>query len=140
MAVDATLPVRKAVVRALKADDGVAAIVAARVYPMVTPDPTEWPFLRVQVGSIVPKRATCLDGSTAAFTVHAFRSGDAEDECAQLSAAVAAAIDGHSLPLPDLGVPGRLYRVKWTNTQIIRDSDVATGWHGIVDFEARVQS
>lgn len=139
MAVDATLPVRKAVVRALRADGGNSAIVAARVYPQVTPDPVIWPFQRVQVTSITPRRATCLDGSTVALTVHCFRKGPAEDECAELSAAASSALDGRSLPLPEL-VNARLYRVKWLQTQIIRDSEEATGWHGIVDFEARVQS
>lgn len=133
------MAVRKAVVSHVKDDAGVTEIIGERFYGPNPPPQPEWPFGRYGAAVVTPLRATCLDGARIAMTVHAFAKGEDESEVCELAAALVAALDGVSLPL-DLPYPARLYSVRWTSTQTIRDSEEATGWHAIINLEGRVSS
>lgn len=138
MARDASLWVRKALVSALKADAEVSGIVSSRVYGQSPPADPTWPFTKLQPLTVVPMRATCLDGSRYTIRVSGFAKGPDETVAATLGAAVSTCLDGRSIALPDAPWPARINSVRWTGTDIIRDPEEATGWHAIVAFEATV--
>ena len=139
MAKDSRLYVRRAVVGHLKDDAGYNELAGNRFYgPNPPPMPT-WPFGRYGTATVVPLRATCLDGARISFTLHAFAKGEDESAVDELAAAIVASLDGVSLPL-EAPYPARLSNVRWTATTTIRDSDEATGWHAIISMEATVTS
>jgi len=135
---DASLWVRKALVSALKADAGVSGVVGARVYGQNPPADPTWPFTKLQPLTVVPMRATCLDGTRYTIRVSGFAKGADETAVATLGAAVSACLDGRSIALPGAPWPARLTDIRWTGTDIIRDPEEATGWHAIVAFEGVV--
>ena len=139
MAKDASLYVRKAIITRLKRTPAVSAIVGQRVHGQAAPAKATWPFVRYGAATVVPLRATCLDGSTISMTVHAFCKGADDTEASTLAAAIADSLDGQSIPLtaPD---PARLSNGRWTSTITMRDGAEATGWHAVINLEGRVVS
>lgn len=136
MARDTSLPLRQAVVTALRADTSLTALVPAeRNYGMRSPATLTWPFTRYGSPDALPFRAQCIDGATIGFTVHAFSKQTFEDECANINAAVSASLDGKVL---DLG--GLKAHVVWRGSQIIPDAAEADAYHGVNSFEATVVS
>lgn len=139
MARDTSLPLRQAIVRTLRADTGLTAIVpVSQNYGMRSPADPPFPFTRYGSPDAVPLRAQCLDGVTIGFTVHSFSKSDYEDECARINAAVAQSLDGLTIGL-DAGFPAKAH-IAWLGSQIIADSDDASVWHGINRFEASIAS
>lgn len=130
MALDLSLPLRQAIVTALRADTGLTAI-TERIYgERVLADPT-FPFVRYGVSDTVPQRGACWDGSRINVPIHSFSKADFTDEVAQMNAAVALALDGKVLALD-----GGKAHLRWTGSRIIPDASEASAWHGIVSFEA----
>lgn len=139
MARDTSLPLRQAIVATLRADSDLIAIVPPESnYGMRSPASVTFPFTRYGSPDSQPFRAQCLDGATVAFTVHSFSKADYEDECADINAATARALDGKSLDL-DAGFPAKAH-VVWVGSQIVADAADASIWHGINRFEAVVAS
>lgn len=145
MANDTSLSLRQAVVRRLRANADLIAIVPAeRNYGMRSPPDPAWPFTRYGSPDSQPLRAQCLDGATISFTIHAFsRTPDStaiffEDECATINAAASRALDGATLALD--APTGAKAHVRWIGSQIVPDAAEASAWHGINRFEARVAS
>jgi hypothetical protein len=136
MATDLQLPLRLAVVVALKNDAAVSAIVGTRVHVRPSPDQV-WPFVRYGVPLVRPMTATGIDGSEVDLMIHSFSAGETEDECADLSRAVAEALDGKVLTL---GTEGKCQGIRWTGTQILGDTARADGWHGLISFTATIVS
>jgi hypothetical protein len=142
MARDTSLPLRRAVVTALRDDNNFTALgspaLDARIYGMRTPAPLTWPFTRYGSSDAVPFLGQCLDGARVRFAIHAFSKAKFEDECAEISAGAAAALDGKTIELDaDYDATAHL---RWLGTQIITDAAEASAWHGIVAFEATVSS
>lgn len=143
MAIDSTLPVRRAILPLLKNDLRTNSFVpAARWYPMVAPATPIWPFCLYGSSSPVPVRASCLDGAEISTSIHSFAKarldGDgrtietAEDYCARLAAAIAAVLDGSRVNLP-----GGYARVRWTGSQLLIDRDEVDAFHAVVNFRIR---
>ena len=139
---DNSLPVRRAVLTALKADaDMIALVPAVDIHRQVTPANPAWPFLRYGAPSALPVRAACVDGSEITFAVHAFSKGrgpsgaqtvTAEDDAARIGAQVAVVLDGKRLP-----IDGGEARIRWTGSQLIMDGAEADAFHSIINFVAR---
>ncbi|MBI1682387.1 DUF3168 domain-containing protein [Caulobacter hibisci] len=138
MARDASLWVRKALQSAQKADAAVAAIVGARVYGQNPPADPVWPFTKLPPLTVVPMRATGLDGTRYSIRISGFAKGVDDTEAALLGGAISACLDGRSIALTEAPWPARLTDIRWTGTDIIRDPAEATGWHAIVAFEGVV--
>ncbi|HKF95099.1 MAG TPA: DUF3168 domain-containing protein [Gammaproteobacteria bacterium] len=134
---DPTLYVRQAIVTRLKID---VSAVASRVYGRSPPAAPVWPFIRVAVDDVEPFTAQCLRGATVNLTVHTFAKGDEDNAVALLNRTVADALSSKPLVLTDSPIPAELRRMQWLRSQIIRDTDEATGWHGIVSFQGTVSS
>jgi len=140
MSRDSTLPVRKAILRALKVDAAVKALVpASRIYPPQTPATPTWPFIRFGIATALPLRASGMDGSTIIVAVHAFAKGPGEDSAALIAAAIGKALDGATLNLPDASYPATAH-VTTTGSQLLRDTEEAGAWHGVVNIEVAVAS
>lgn len=144
MANDATLPVRRAILTALKADGPLIAIVpAASIYPQATTATPAWPFIRYGSPAGVPVRASCVDAVEITVAIHGFAKPrlagsqiieTAEDHAARIGAAIATALGGKSLALEG----GGNARLRWTGSQLFGDADEADAFHTVQNFVARV--
>lgn len=147
MANDASLPVRRAGLTALKADAGLTAadmVPAASIHPQSPAGTPEWPFVKWGAPAGIPIRAPgCVDGNEITVAVHGFsngrRSGDAlletaEDHAARIGAAIASALDGKRLDLAGGGAA----RFRWTGSQLLIDGDEAGAFHTVQNFRVRV--
>ena len=144
MAKDSSLAVRIAVVTALKADAALAEplpsgrVLDGRVHVAV-PETIVWPYVRYGPDDVLPYLATGIDGNDIAMMLHAFAEGATDDDAKELSARVAAALDGKVLDLTT-DYPAKLADVRWTGTQVLRDIGRVDGWHGVVRFAGKVVS
>lgn len=135
MATDHTLALRRAMVLAAKGSLSIGGVVADRVYgPNVPADPT-WPFIRFEPPILTPTEASGWEGGSYRCTGHVFTKGADESQCARGAAALAKTFDQARLLLGTGVETIELFHVQ---TQIIRDSDEATGWHAIVGFDVTV--
>lgn len=147
MANDATRPVRRAALAALKADAGVTAadlVPAASIHPQAPPGQPDWPFIKWGAPSGIPIRVpACVDGSEITVAVHGFskgrRVGDqlvetAEDHAARIGAAIAEALDGVRLDIEG----GGWAKFKWTGSQLLVDGGEADAFHSVQNFVVRV--
>jgi hypothetical protein len=141
MARDSTLAVRRGILTLLKANAEVIAIVpAAQVYTQVIENPG-WPFIRYGAPSALPIRATCLDGVEISVAIHGFARSrkqggavveTAEDHAARLGAAIARALDGRRIDLPD-----GYGRLTWQGGQLLVDGAEATAFHTVQNLRVR---
>lgn len=154
MAKDATQYVRPAVLRLLKREPTVTALVpAARIYPPQRPPNPDWPFIGYGVPSTTPFGASCLDGSAISVAVHAYAEttgeGDGtvggEDMALAIVAAVVSVLGGDQgaeIDLQELGecpYPARAY-ISWTATQVVQDGAEADAFHAWATFTITVAS
>lgn len=137
MARDLSLSVRKAILAALEDAPAVTAIVPPdRLYAVEPPANPLWPFLRTGFAAPVPFRASGIDGTRLALSLHGFARGPQEDAVSELAAAIAAALDGRVLPLD--GDPDARVHLAWTGSRIGRDGDEAGAYHVVIGIEAVV--
>ena len=138
MANDSSLYIRRALVTALKS----AGLAGGRVYGPSSPA-NVWTlgqtFIKVAYPDTEPLRAQCLDGATFDVIVHTFSKSADEAICADLNRAVSTLLDGRGQPLT-APFPARIRRLTWLRSQIIRDTDEASAWHGLVTFQGSVSS
>ena len=131
LAIDHTLPLRRAIVRHLKADSRVTAKQpAAQIYGMRQPAQTDWPFTRYGQ----PDTRAAGAGSDTSVTLHVFSKATFEDECAEIARALVTALEGAVLWLEG----GVRADISWRDSQIIPDAAEANAWHGLVRFSARI--
>lgn len=137
MARDLSLALRKAIVVALEDAPAVTALVPPeRLYAVEPPAAPHWPFVRTGFAAPVPFRASGLDGSRVALSLHGFAKGPQEDAVADLGAAIAAALDGRVLALE--GASEAVAHLAWTGSRIRRDGDEAGAYQIVVGIEAVV--
>lgn len=144
-AADQMLPVRTAMLSALKKDSGVTAYVpAASLYPGTVPAGRTFPFGRFGTIVAAPFLASCLDSTTLRVSWQAFSqdvtdsSGavirTAEDNIILIGSVVKQALDGATLTLPD----GMKVRIIWLQTSPTRDPTEASAWMTTLTFSAEV--
>jgi hypothetical protein len=146
MSHDFRIPVRKAILSALKADDAVTALVpAAQIYPARTPAEPQWPFQRYGIASFLPLKSSGEDGQVIATAVHSFARAtdsqpDGEQAASDIAAATAALLDGpegKGLVL-DLG-EGTTAIVRVEGGRTLQDEE-ADDWHSITNIEVTVSA
>jgi hypothetical protein len=129
---DLSGPLRRAVVAALQADPGVAALVGARVYDYVSAVPA-YPFLRCTTTTASPWEATGgVRGSLARLQVDAFVKGHGRGSVEPLTAAVVAALDEADLAIAG----GTVLSLQWRQTLTLEDPAEQGVTHGVVEFES----
>jgi hypothetical protein len=140
---DVLLPVRKALLTAMKQSPGITDLVPAiRIYPQAAPVPVPaWPFIQYGAPTSIPLRAACVKGGDVTVAVHSFAKPrvqgtqvveTAEDYAARIGAAVTTALDGRKLE-----VPGGRLAVLFTNSQLLIDGGETTAFHHVANFRVR---
>jgi hypothetical protein len=124
---------RGAIIEKLKADAGISAIYADRVYDEVVALPT-WPFIRVEVSGALLYENSCRKGSEMGPIVHTFHKGPGTKAVAEGNAAVTDCLDDAELPLEPLG----FYGIDWARSQILPDGDEKSAYHGVNQFSGTV--
>ena len=146
MAIDSTLPVRKAILTALKNDAAVIELLpAANIYPQRGPTNPDWPFGRYEnYGQATPIVATCLDGQEINVRFHVFAKPrevagltveTAEDHTCRIMARVSAALDRRRFKIDR----GHFY-ISWTGSYLLPDGDEADAFHGICSMRIRAMT
>ena len=128
---DPSLQLQKALVAVLKADAGVNAIIAGRIYDAV-PGGAVKPYLSFGPFQMLPEHGTCLDGGEAFVTLDGWAAGPDTVQVKQLGAAVAKALD---LAPIVLDAPPRLVEMTVEQTQYMRDPDGITA-HAVITVHA----
>jgi hypothetical protein len=91
-----SLPLQDAIVAALKNAAGVAALVSARIYDQVPPNPT-FPYLSLGDVQVLPDKADCIDGVEIFPQIDAWSRTVGYTEVKSIGAAIIAALDDVSL-------------------------------------------
>jgi hypothetical protein len=128
---DPSLQLQKALVAVLKADAGVNAIIAGRIYDAV-PGGAVKPYLSFGPFQMLPEHGSCLDGGEAFVTLDGWAAGPDTVQVKQLGAAVAKALD---LAPIVLDAPPRLVEMTIEQTQYMRDPDGITA-HAVITVHA----
>jgi hypothetical protein len=128
---DPSLQLQKALVAVLKADAGVNAIIAGRIYDAV-PGGAVKPYLSFGPFQMLPEHGTCLDGGEAFVTLDGWAAGPDTVQVKQLGAAVAKALD---LAPIVIDAPPRLVEMTVEQTQYMRDPDGITA-HAVITVHA----
>lgn len=143
MANDSTLAVRSGLIKLMKANTALVALVPkASIFSQWTAAAPAYPFIRCGSPIGVPIRASCLDGLDITLAVHGFASGvkngsgtitlPAEDHAGQIGAAIAVALDGKSF-----AIGSGLGKVRWTGSQLMIDPEETQVFHTIQNFRVR---
>lgn len=142
MAIDSTIAIRRGMLALAKSDATLTAIVpVARIYPQTTPAKPTFPFIRSGGPSVVPVRASCVDGGEWTVAMHVFakdrisggkRVETAEDYAGRAGSALASALDGKAITLP-----GGRASILWTGAQLLQDPEEAACFHSVQNFRVR---
>ena len=124
---DSSLPLQKAVVAALKADAGVAALVNGRVYDSV-PNNAVKPYVSMGPFQVLPEDADCSEGVAVIMQVDAWASGPDSVQVKRLGAAIAKVLHQAELALDE---GQRLVLMAIETIQYLRDPDNITA-HGVI--------
>lgn len=115
-----SLALQKALVALLKSDQGVAAIVAGRIFDTV-PLVARFPYVTLGEDQVLPDSADCYDGEDVRSTLHLWSREVGYPEVKRLVAAVKAAIGN------EMAVPGyHIVSIRVTDTRFLRDADGLT--------------
>lgn len=129
------LEIQGAIVARLKADAGVAALVAGRVYDTV-PANAVFPYVTIGPVDSVDDDADCITGLLVAQQIDVWSRAVGTPEAKKIVDAVRHALHDQEAALP-LSSNGMAY-FECRNARINRDPDGLTS-HGILSFEAGIQ-
>jgi hypothetical protein len=118
--IDPTLAISDALVARLKADGGMNALVAGRVFDSV-PANTQKPYANIGEAQLLPDKADCVDGTRMAFPVHGWANGPKSVEIKELGAAMLAALDEAEDVLTVQG--HRIVSCEFEQVQYLKDPD-----------------
>jgi len=128
---DPSLELQKAIVAVLKADAGVSAIIAGRIYDAV-PENAVKPYVSLGPFQLLPEHGDCLDGGEAIVTLDGWAAGPQTVQIKQLGHAIAKALDMAPITLD---APQRLVEMSIEQTQYMRDPDGLTA-HAVITVHA----
>jgi hypothetical protein len=125
----------------LKATNAVADIVDARIYGQAAPAGTVWPFVIWGAPTLIPVKASCVDGSEITVAIHGFAKKrmdgqtaveTAEDHASRLGAEIARALDGYRAEI-ETGTAA----FRWTGGRLLIDGGEADAFHTVQNFRIR---
>lgn len=146
MAIDSTLPVRRAILTCTKNTPAITELLPATQQHTSTP-PREpaWPFSRYEnYGPSTPISATCLDGQELNVRFHVFAKPrlvagivveTAEDHACRILARISDTLDRRRFPI-DRGH----MQVSWRGSYVMQDGDEADAYHGFVSLRIRAMT
>lgn len=130
---DASYEVQKAIVKALKDDAALTALINKRVYDPVPPGAT-FPYVSIGDDVIVPDEGDGYEGCDVTVTLHAWSREQGYGEIKKIDAAVQQAIRGATFNLTGFRLVDKLFET----TRTLRDPDGLTN-HGVVTFRAMTE-
>lgn len=146
MASDRTLEIRRAVVAFLKDLDPLmdTGMLPEQVFAMQPAPAPSYPFVRYGTPTIIPLRATGVDGGDLIVAIHGFSAGiedpddgslveTAEMHAGRMGKAIAENIHGKRLALDE----GGDVKIEWAGSTLVPDSAEAGVYHAIVNIRAR---
>lgn len=125
-----SLELQKALVGRLKADAGVTALVAGRVYDQPPPSPV-FPYISIGPDQTLPDRADCYDGSEVTLQVDVWSRAPGFPEAKRIAEAVRAALADAPLTLTGHS----LVDIALVEARNLRDPDGLTS-HAALTFRA----
>ena len=128
---DASLPLQKAIVAALKADLFVATLVGTRIYDAVPMNATK-PYVSFGPFQLLAEEGDCIEGGEIIVQLDAWAVGPDTVEVKRLGSAVAMALDNAPLALDE---NQRLVMLEIQNIQYLREPDGLTA-HGVLTVRA----
>jgi invasion protein IalB len=131
---DASVPLQKALVAALKANAAVNAIVAGRIYDQVPVDAVK-PYLSFGPWQVIAEQGDCYDASDISVQIDGWSAGPGSIEAKKIGRAVRAALDQQQLALDE---NERLVVMVIEQTQYLVEPDGLTQ-HAVVSFIARTE-
>ncbi|MFS0771037.1 DUF3168 domain-containing protein [Sphingomonas sp. 1P08PE] len=146
MAVDSTLPVRRAILTAMKNSPAINELLPAEhIFTSVPPPSPPWPFSRYEnYGPSSPIIATCLDGQELNVRIHVFAKPrevagitveTGEDHACRIMGRVADGLDQRRYNIDR----GQML-VMWRGSLVLPDGDEADAFHGIVNLRIRTST
>lgn len=128
-----SLELQRVIVATLKADTGVNALVAGRIYDRV-PAPVTFPYVVIGDDQTTAAHAECFEGSTQVFSsLHAWSRAVGKVEAKSIAGAIVKALNGAALELTGY----RCVLIEHDNTQHLGDPDGITS-HSVVVFHSFV--
>lgn len=128
---DATLPLRKAIIAALKADAGVTALVGTRIYDVAPTGPVK-PYITFGPVDVVTEVASEYEGSETSLQLDAWSAGPSSEESNRIGRAVRGALHEKELILSD---NQRLVSLTVESVRYLRDND-GIAQHAVVTMQA----
>jgi len=142
MSVDHNLQLRRAILPLIKVEPVVVELAGMRVFSEAPKALPAFPFVRYGNSDGTPTEWSCTEGSDNAGTIHIFSRADGTDEVARLRRAVCRAIDGKTVQLEadaDDGKSATALNIQVTFLPaIFRDTDDASAWHGVINWQTEV--
>jgi hypothetical protein len=142
MAIDSTIAIRRGMLIVAKNAPALTAIVPKKdIFPQTVPAEHGWPFIRSGAPSAIPVRAACVDGGEWTVAMHGFAKDrkvgaavveTAEDYAGRIGSALAVALDGKAVTLPNGNA-----RIRWTGSQLLMDPDEPGAFHTVQNFVVR---
>lgn len=141
MAIDSTREARRAALARLKDVEAVTDMVGDRSYGQAAPTGVLWPFIIWGAPTLVPVKASCIDGSEITVAIHGFakvrKEGTAvietaEDHASRLGAEIARALDGYRAEIENGTAAFR-----WTGGRLLIDGGEADAFHTVQNFRIR---
>lgn len=132
------LPTRTEIIRRLRADPDLAALVASRIYPGKLPNARAFPFVMVPAPISQPRQydggpgGADLSGVVHCFTTPIASLPDAEKAAATINAHVVRILG----EIDTLIAGGASLSITAGRAMVMRDPDEADGWHGVVSYGA----
>lgn len=97
---DASLPLQKAIIAALKADAAVVNLVAQRIFDGV-PVNAQKPYLSLGTFQVLPDQGDCYDASDTTIQINGWSTGPSSVEAKKIGRAVRSALDQKQLVLDE---------------------------------------
>lgn len=128
-----SLELQDAIVRRLKADSGVIALVGNRVFD-VAPASASYPYVAMSAVDDLQADAECVEAVEVTFLIDCWSRSPGTVECAKIVEAVRAALHRYPLGL----TTNALVEIYCRQTRRFMDPDNKTA-HGVVEMAATIE-
>lgn len=131
-------PLQRAIVRAVREDAPLIALVDKRIYDDVPPKPTK-PYLSFGPVQVLPEDAAEYDGADVSLQIDGWSASLQRKEIAQIGRALRALLHNVQQRPGVVTVEGhRLVSLRIEDARYIRDDD-GVSQHGVFSFRARLE-
>ena len=138
MSEDASYELQVAIVKAIKADTAVAALIHDRVYDRVPMEAgkvtAKFPYVSFGPEQEIPADADCIPGSEFIIQIDAWSRAVGFPEVKRISSAVKRALNDENMEIAE----NALVYLTYEGRRVLRDSDGLTS-HAVLSFRAMIE-